>query len=289
VNESAKVALQVAAQAEAAGLIDDALAAFDHACSAAPDEIAVWSARGQFLGRLGRFADAVAAFRRSTSIKPTYGDHYNAGNMLHALGRNHEAFVEYDAALAVEPNHAEGWCNRGIVLYAQGKIDDARTSFDRAIGLDDKLVNALHCKAMLLQKTGDKANAVAARRRITELAPSAAAFIDLANALRDGLGQTILWEPKGVEEQIVDACEAALALPCDAKQHVWCAAERLARLQRIAHGRQAARHAGTPIEDGPAIMRYVAAAEESFARYPDKWFEEKLADAQLLKASLPLL
>jgi tetratricopeptide (TPR) repeat protein len=288
VNESAKVALQVAAQAEAAGLVDDALAAFDHACSSSPDDPAVWSARGLFLGRLGRFADAVTAFRRSTSIKPTYCDHYNTGNMLHALGRNDEAFVEYDAALAVEPNHAEGWCNRGIVLYAQGQIDEARTSFDRAINLDDKLVNALHCKALLLQKTGDKSAAVAARRKITELAPSAAAFIDLANALRDGLGPQILWEPKGIEEQIVDACEAALALPCDPKQHVWCAAERLMRLQRIAHGRQSARHAGIAIEDGPAILRYLAAAEQSFERYPDKWFEDKLSDAQLLKASLPL-
>ena len=32
--------------------------------------------------------------------------------------------------------------------------------------------------------------------------------------LRDGLGPQILWEPKGVEEQIVEALDAALSMPC---------------------------------------------------------------------------
>jgi hypothetical protein len=44
-----------------------------------------------------------------------------------------------------------------------------------------------------------------------------------------------------------------------------------------------------PIEDGPAIMRYYEAAELAFDLYTDeKYFEEKLSDAQLLRASLPL-
>jgi tetratricopeptide (TPR) repeat protein len=279
----------VASQAEAAGMIDDALAAYDHAVAAAPEEIAAWSARGSFLGRIGRYAEALESFRRSIALKSTYVDHYNAGNMLQALNRNDAALVEYDAAIAVEPNRAEGWCNRGIVLFALGKIDEARTSFDRAIANDDKMVNAYRCKAMLHQKSGDKAASVAARRKITELAPSAAAFIDLANALRDGLGPQVVWEPKGVEEQIVEALERALAFPCDAKQQVWSWAEKLNRLQRIAHGRQAARRSGAPIEDAPAILRYCQAAEQAFDLYPeDKWMEEKLGDAQLLRASLPM-
>ncbi|MBA2542631.1 MAG: tetratricopeptide repeat protein [Deltaproteobacteria bacterium] len=289
-NDAAKLAIQRAREAEIVGALPEASAAYDEAIRIDPEEIGTYSAKGLFLGRQGRFFEAVDMFRRSTAIKPSYVDHYNTGNMLQALGRNDEAYLEYDAAVAVEPSRAEGWCNRGIALYALGRSDEARTSFDRAISLDDKLVNAYHCKAILLQKLGDKSAAVAARRRVTELAPSAAAFIDLANALRDGLGDKILWEPKGVEEQIVEALEAALALPCDRKQHVWCWAEKLQRLQRIAHGRQSARRTGVPIEDGPAILRYCQAAEQAFDLYPeDKWMEEKLGDAQLLRLSLPVL
>jgi len=292
--EAVRAALLRAAQAETHGALGDAAAALDEALALGPDDLAVLSARGLFLGRTGQFAEAVKMFRRATSIRPSYGDHYNAGNMLYALGRTIDALVEFDAALALESHHSEGWCNRGIALFSAGRHDEARTSFDRAIALADRAtleatVNAYRCKATLLQKLGEKPAAVAARRKVTELAPSAAAFIDLANALRDGLGPQILWEPKGVEEQIVDACERALGLPCDAKQHVWCWAEKLLRLQRIAHGRQSARHAGQPIEDAPAIVRYAEAAEVAVGHYPkDKWFSDMLDDAQLLRASLPL-
>ncbi len=289
-NDAAKLALQRAREAEIVGALPEAAQAYDEAIRHDPTDVGTYSAKGLFLGRQGRFLEAVDAFRRSTSLRPTYVDHYNTGNMLHALGRNDEAYVEFDAAVAIEPYQAQGWCNRGIALYALGRTDEAKTSFDRAITLDDKLVNAYHCKAILMQKVGDKVAAVAARRKVTELAPSAAAYIDLANALRDGLGPQILWEPKGVEEQIVDALESALALPCDKKQHVWCWAEKLLRLQRIAHGRQSARRAGIPIEDGPAILRYVEAATIATGLYPeDAWMREKHDDAQLLKLSLPLL
>ena len=288
-NEEVRAALQRASDAEAGGAMHVADAAYNEAVTLAPEDVAVLSARGLFLGRTGRFTDAVEVFRRSTAQKPTYCDHYNTGNMLYALGRNDEAYIEFDCALRLESNHADGWCNRGIALFALGRNDEARTSFDRAIVIDDKFVNAHHCKAMLLQKLGDKGAAIAARRRVVELAPSAPAYIDLANTLRDGLGPQILWEPNGVEEQIVDACEKALALQCDNKQHVWCWAEKLTRLQRIAHGRQSARRAGVPIEDAQAIVRYADAAETAFDQYPnEKFFDDMLADAQLLKASLPL-
>lgn len=286
-NDAGRAALERARQAEAAGAIDEAAAAYDELVAVDPEEVGAWSVRGLFLERQRRYVDAAESFRRSTRIKPTYCDHYNAGNMLQALGRNDEALVEYDAAIACDAAQAEAWCNRGISMFALGRTDQARTSFDRAIAIDVNLVNAYRCKAVLLQKLNDK-GAVAARRRVCELAPSAAAYIDLANALRHNLGPQILSEPAGIEEQIVDAVERALAYPCDDKQRVWSLAERLVRLQRIAHGRQSARRAGLPVDEAPAIVRYLEAAEASAPLYPDdEWFAEKLGDAQLLAASLP--
>jgi tetratricopeptide (TPR) repeat protein len=287
VNDAGRAALERAKRAEEVGAIDEAAAAFDELVAVDPEDIGAWSVRGLFFERQRRYVDAMESFRRSTRITPTYCDHYNAGNMLHALGRNDEALVEFDAAIACDGNQAEAWCNRGISLFALGRIDQARTSFDRAIAIDDHLVNAYRCKAVLLQKLNDK-GAVAARRRVAELAPSAAAFIDLANALRHGLGPQILWEPGGIEEQIVAAVDRALEFPCDDRQRVWSLAEKLVRLQRIAHGRQSARRAGIAVDEAPAIVRYLEAAEATAPLYPDdEWFAEKLGDAQLLHASLP--
>ena len=286
-NDAGRAALQRAKQAEEAGAIDEASAAYDELVAVDGDDVGAWSVRGLFFERHGRFTDAIESFRHSTRIKPTYCDHYNAGNMLHAIGRNDEALVEFDAAIACDAEQAQVWCNRGIALFAIGRTDQARTSFDRAIAKDDRLANAYRCKAVLLQKLDDK-GAVAARRKVCELEPSAATFIDLANALRHGLGPQILWEPGGIEDQIVDALERALEFPCEPKQRIWSWAEKLVRLQRIAHGRQSARRAGLAIEDGPAIVRYLEAGEAAAALFPeDVWFAEKLGDAQLLHASLP--
>jgi tetratricopeptide (TPR) repeat protein len=272
-----------AREAETAGDLAAAAAAFDELVAIDSESAGAWSARGLFLERRRRFAEAAESFRRSTRIRPSYCDHYNAGNMLHALGNNNEAFVEYEAALACDPTQAQGWCNRGIALFKLGRSDEARTSFDRAIALDPKLVNAYHCKAVLLEQLGDPVTAL--REQLAELDPRPQRLVDLAVALGKGITKIIYWEPGGIEERIVDIVERALARDCPDPPRTWCWAEKLMRLQRIAHGRQSARRAGLNIDEQSAIARYLAAAETARTLYPeDPWFAEKLADARDLSS-----
>jgi protein O-GlcNAc transferase len=268
--------------AEAENRHDDAVAAYGELVATFPS-VAAHSTHGLYLARRGQHAEALVAFRASLAIEPTYADHYNAGNMLHALGDYAAALAEFDRSIALRADYAEAHVNRGIALFALGRLDDARASFDRGIATDPALVNAHRCQAILLEKLGDRDAAIGARTRVAELAPSAQTFIELASTLRQGLGPTVYWEPDGVEEQIVTAVERALALGGAPQQRAWAMAERVMRLQRIAHGRQASQRAGLPIDPASAIARYREAAAEAVAERPDDdWFADKLADATSL-------
>jgi|GEM_PF-1768846 len=279
-----------AEQAEAGGDLDAALQAWDELVAFHPAERGGWSLRGLFLERCGRYAEALASFRRSTTIgtnspHDNYPDHYNAATMLLHLGRPAEALTELDACIACNDRYAQAWCNRGISLTQLGRHADARASFERAESLDDRLANAFRCHAILLAQLGELDAAATLRARVAALEPaSAASHLDLAHALAAAHDdQYVHWEPGGIEEQIVEAIERGLALICNDRQRRWGWTEKVWRLQRIAHGRQASRRAGLAIDERPAIARYLAAAGAAVELFPDEtWFAEQLADARSL-------
>jgi tetratricopeptide (TPR) repeat protein len=271
--------------AEADGDLDAALRAWDELVARHPAGLGGWSLRGLFLERRGRHADALASFRRSTAIRANYPDHYNAATMLLHLGRPAEALAELDACIACDDRRAEAWCNRGISLTQLGRHAEARASFERAESLDDRLANAFRCHAILLAQLGERDAAATRRARVAALEPaSAASHLDLAHALAAAHDDHhVHWEPGGIEEQIVEAIERGLALACSDRQRRWGWTEKVWRLQRIAHGRQASRRAGLAIDERPAIARYLAAAAAAAGLFPDEaWFSEQLADARSL-------
>ena len=261
------------------------LCVWDELVAAKPDAYQAWSARGLCLEKLQRWDDALAAFRRSTALVPNYPDHYNAATMLLNLGRDAEALGELDASLALDETYAEAWCNRGIALTKLGRIDEAAASFERAQKADATLANAFRCHAILQHQRGDREGAVPLRARVAELEPqSASAQLEYAQAVADAHDDRYVhWEPGSVEEQIVEIVDRALALGCTPEQRRFAWAEKLRRLQRIAHGRQATSRAGLAVDATSAIASYRAAAEAAMQLYPDDdYFTERLADSRSL-------
>jgi tetratricopeptide (TPR) repeat protein len=64
------------------------------------------------------------------------------------LNRLDEALTSYDRSLAVQPNHAEAFYNRGVTLQKMKRLDEALTSYDRALALRSDYAEAL-CTAVL--------------------------------------------------------------------------------------------------------------------------------------------
>ena len=91
---------------------------------------------GWSLGELGRLEDAIAECKKAISLDSDYGNPYNdIGVYLIQLGRPDEAVAWLQKAIT-----AKRYCcyefahsNLGRVLLSQGKIDEAKRSFERAL------------------------------------------------------------------------------------------------------------------------------------------------------------
>lgn len=147
--------LQSSQAAQARGNLTEALRLMDEAVARWPGNHGLWSQRGLLQEGLQRPEDALASFRRSVALRPTYGDHYNAGNMLLALGRLDEAVTEFDASISCRSDYPEAWVNRGISFFHLGRAAEAGQSFARALALQHDFAPALSCDALLAEREGD--------------------------------------------------------------------------------------------------------------------------------------
>lgn len=101
---------------------------------------------GWSLSHLGKLKEAIAECETAIGIDPEFGNPYNdIGVYLIELGRPQEAIPWFEKAIA-----SKRYCcyqfphaNMGRVLLAQGKIEDAKRSFERALEYDPRYLPAL--------------------------------------------------------------------------------------------------------------------------------------------------
>src|SRR5208283_2278841 len=79
---------------------------------------------------------------------------YNRGTVLSALKRNEEALASYDRALALKRDFAEALNNRGGALSALKRHEEALSSYDRALALKPAFAEALQNRGSALTSLG---------------------------------------------------------------------------------------------------------------------------------------
>lgn len=74
---------------------------------------------------------------KAVDIDPQYAQIWNnKGIVLGKLGRNEEAIAAYDKAIEINPQLAEAWNNKGVVLGWSGRYEEAKEAFEKAHEID---------------------------------------------------------------------------------------------------------------------------------------------------------
>ena len=98
---------------------------------------------------LERFDDALASYDRALAIKPDYADAFNnRGIALADLKRFDDALASYDSALAIKPDYAEALNNRGVALKELRRLHDSLASYDHALAIKPDYAEAFYNRGM---------------------------------------------------------------------------------------------------------------------------------------------
>ncbi|UCF80473.1 MAG: tetratricopeptide repeat protein, partial [Acidobacteriota bacterium] len=98
---------------------------------------------GNAYGKLGRYAEAVEAYKQSIRFDPYNADtHYNLGFAYSKLGRNAEAIEAFKQAIRLKPDMAEAHSNLGFAYTKLDRHAEAIEAYKHAILLKPDLAKA---------------------------------------------------------------------------------------------------------------------------------------------------
>ena len=214
---------------------DEAVAAFNRALAAAPDNLDIVNNLGnlyQDLGKLNETLDcrrralalasdnpvlhynygvtlmklgwieqAIAAHQAALNLNPEFPECLNGlGEIYRKTGRLNKAIVYYQQALALRPGFASALNNLGVTYKTQGQLYEAATVFQQCLAIDPHYDIALSNLAGVLLALGRIDEAVEHYRQVIKLNPDPAEIhsnlIFAMTNLHNTTGATLLDESK---------------------------------------------------------------------------------------------
>jgi tetratricopeptide (TPR) repeat protein len=156
------------------GRHQDVIKCCDHALQIHPDFTPLWIMKGLGSISIEHFRDALDCFQHADKLGDTSAaDHIARCRMAHAEwyfrlgsvyqqeGNNVEAANCYEKGLAINPNNAIIWSNKGAALLALKRGAEAVACFDRAIALNPSDASAWNNKGCALLSMNQQSEALA--------------------------------------------------------------------------------------------------------------------------------
>jgi superkiller protein 3 len=111
----------------------------------------------------GRFEEAIAEYQAAIEANPdNVSAMTNLGVAYYNAGRLDEAVTQYQAALELAPNDADIHSNLAAAYVQQGKLDLALEQYQRAVDLDPSLAQAYFGLGVIYIELGQNEDAIAA-------------------------------------------------------------------------------------------------------------------------------
>ena len=114
----------------------------------------------------------MASYDKTLALKPDSAEAFNnRGAALQELKRFGEALASFDRALEFRPDYAGAFNNRGNALEALGRYDEALASYDRALALEPDYADAANNRGVVLAALRRYDEALASYDRALALKP----------------------------------------------------------------------------------------------------------------------
>ena len=129
------VLIEMAAMLQATNRSTEALEVLRQHERLVPDDHHTLVEQGRCLADLGRLEEAEAVLRRAVRVRDAAAE-YNLGTVLDRQGRSEEARERYERALAIDPFHSRALNNFGIWLDRRGQSNAAIAMLQRSVQAD---------------------------------------------------------------------------------------------------------------------------------------------------------
>lgn len=126
------------------------------AAKLAPDDLEILTNLAKVQGRIGKSAEAIQLFRKTTHLYPQMADpHLNLGIALADAGQLEAALKETTTAVSLAPNMPSAHINRGRVLDDLHRVDEARREFSIAYRLAPTNPDCLFYSSLVERESGN--------------------------------------------------------------------------------------------------------------------------------------
>ncbi len=154
-----------------------------------------------------KYKEAIREYSAAIALKPDYAvAYYNRGHAYEYLGEHQQAIADFDKAIALKPDVAAAYHSRGYEYGNQGEYQQAITDFDKAIALKPDFAGAYNNRGYAYAVLGECQKAIADFEAAIALEP------DSANPHRH-LGN--IYADQGNTEKALEELTKAISLNAD--------------------------------------------------------------------------
>ncbi len=154
------------------GRYQEAIEAYKQAIRIKPDYADAHYNLGVACDKLSRWQDEIEAYKQAIKIKPNYAKaYYNLGISYEDLGRYPDAVEAYKQAIQIKPDYAEAYINLGVTYCKLGRYQDATEACKKALTIKPNYAEAYINFGVIYYKLGRYQDAIEAYKQTIKIKP----------------------------------------------------------------------------------------------------------------------